>query len=212
MQTKTAKRSLELVPEIIRRLEAGEIIILPTDTSYALVGHAFNQQALAEIQKLKRWNSPQPLAIFTRQEKAHQLGVINPDCEKMMSHFPYPVTLIVQKKDIIPPELTGNLKSLLLTCPDEFIYELVARVPFPMAATSATWVAEVKAKNFAGAMRLYEGEVPLIVDGGQSKYGTNGTLIDFTVEKPTILKYGTVSVDDLRPIIPDIVLPSHLMK
>jgi tRNA A37 threonylcarbamoyladenosine synthetase subunit TsaC/SUA5/YrdC len=38
------KESLNLVPEIMQVLEAGEVAILPTDTSYALVANAFNPE------------------------------------------------------------------------------------------------------------------------------------------------------------------------
>lgn len=62
------------------------------------------------------------------------------------------------------------------------------------------------------AVKFYGDKVDFIVDGGESKHGRSSTLVDFPVEVPTIMTYGTVSLDDLRPLMPQIVLPSHMMK
>jgi L-threonylcarbamoyladenylate synthase len=74
MQTKTAKRNREIIPEIIRQLEAGEVIIIPTETTYALVAHAFNREALMKISRLKYGDAPQPLGLFTRKERVIKIS------------------------------------------------------------------------------------------------------------------------------------------
>ena len=84
-------------------------------------------------------------------------------------------------------------------------------IPFPIVGTSASFAGS-KITNADLALRFFGDKVSLIVDGGNSKHGRSGTVVDFTVEIPTIMTYGTVSVDDLRPLIPQIVLPSHMMK
>jgi tRNA threonylcarbamoyl adenosine modification protein (Sua5/YciO/YrdC/YwlC family) len=211
MQTQIAQKSSQIILEIIQRLEAGEVIILPTATTYALVANANNPQAVSQVADLKHWRTSQPLALFTRKERAAEVMHLNRNIEMMMSHFPYPVTMIVPKKDSVLNEVTGGYQNLLVTCPDDFIYDLVAEVPFPLACGSAGR-GEARATSCKAAMQLFEGEVPLIVDGGQSKYGRSGTLIDFTTEIPAIMKYGPVSVDDLRPLLPEVELPSHMRK
>jgi tRNA A37 threonylcarbamoyladenosine synthetase subunit TsaC/SUA5/YrdC len=62
------------------------------------------------------------------------------------------------------------------------------------------------------ARSLFDGQVPLILDGGKSKYGKQSTIIDCTGKVPTIVNYGAVSYDYLRLILPEIELPSHLRK
>jgi L-threonylcarbamoyladenylate synthase len=211
MHTQISPKSSHLIPEIIQRLEAGEVFILPAATTYALVANANNPQAVSQIARLKRWKTSNPLAIFTRQEKAEEIMHLNRNIEIMMSHFPYPVTMIVPKKNSVLQEVTGGYQNLLVTCPDAFIYDLVGASPFPIACGSAGR-GEAKATSCQAAMQLFEGEVPLIVDGGKSKYGRSATLIDFTTKIPTIMKYGPVSVDDLRPLLPEVELPSHMRK
>lgn len=212
MQTRTAKKNREIIPEIIRHLEAGEVIILPTDTTYALVAHAFNQEAIVQIPKLKYWDAPQPLALFTRKEKADEVVVVSPALRRMMEHFPYPITALVPAKNTLPQELTNGFKDVCVVCPDRFIYDLIEAVPFPMACAPASVYSDLIVTDFKVAMQFFDGKVPLIVDGGKSKYSRSGTLIDFSLEIPTILRFGPISFDDLKPLIPEIVLPSHLRK
>lgn len=212
MQTQTAKRSPNLIPEIVERLKAGEVIILPTDHVYALVANAYDPDAVDKLKKLKLSDSPQPLTILTRQEKASEIAKITQAAATMMDNFPYPVTMIVPAKNTLPEAVTNGFKNIFIVCPDQFIYDLVEAMPTPLVCTSVAVAEDAKVTTFEMAVRFFSGKVPLIVDGGRSKYGRNGTLIDFTVETPTIMTFGPVSVDDLRPILPGIVLPSHLMK
>lgn len=212
LKTKTASRHPNLFPEIRQRLEQGEVIILPTATTYAFVAHAYQEDAVAELSRLKRWRLPQPKAILTRLDRAAEVAVLNETASQMMAHFPYPVTMIVRAQKTLPESITTGSKNLLVLCPDKFIYDLIGAIPFPMACAPAGISQEFRATNFRGAMQMFDGEVPFIVDGGESQYGRSGTLVDFTVEHPAILRYGPVAVDDLRPLIPSIELPSHMRK
>jgi L-threonylcarbamoyladenylate synthase len=211
MNTQVVKLNRNIIPEIKSHLKAGEVIILPTDTIYALVADGNNPQAIARLRKIKEFSSPQPLAIFTRQEKAKEVVKVNEVASQMMSHFPYPVTMIMTAKPTLSEAVTDGFKNVFVTCPDRFIYELIMDIPFPLVGASASF-AGVRVTNADLAVKFFGDRVSLIIDGGKSKYGRSGTVVDFTVELPTIMTYGTVSVDDLRPLIPQIVLPSHMMK
>ncbi|WP_170861329.1 hypothetical protein [Geitlerinema sp. PCC 9228] len=50
------------------------------------------------------------------------------------------------------------------------------------------------------------------MDGGQSKYDMGGTLVDCTVDVPVTLKFGPISVDELKKFDSQVHLASHLMK
>jgi L-threonylcarbamoyladenylate synthase len=211
MLTEIRLKNSHLFPEIVQRLEAGEVIVVPTDTTYAFIAHAFIPRAIERIMTLKRWPTPQPLGVFTCKEKARDVVVLNDSALRMMEHFPYPVTMILPKKDSLPEIISAGHKDIFIACPDRFIYDLILAVPFPIACASAGY-GDMQATSAKAALQLFNDEVALIIDGGKGKYSRSGTLVDFTLERPTILKYGPVSVDDLRPILPTVELPSHLRK
>jgi L-threonylcarbamoyladenylate synthase len=211
MLSKVVKLNRNLILEIKSRLKAGEVIILPTDTVYALVTNGEDTKAVTRLRQIKAFSSPQPLGVFTCKEKAAQVVEVDQVALQMMNHFPYPVTMIMRAKPTLSEAVTNGFKNVFVTCPDRFIYDLVMEMPFPIVGTSAAF-AGIQATNADLAVKFYGDKVSLIADGGKSKHGRSGTLVDFTVEVPTIMTYGTVSLDDLRPLIPQIILPSHMMK
>ncbi|ACB50413.1 putative YrdC-like RNA-binding protein [Crocosphaera subtropica ATCC 51142] len=205
------KANLQIVPTLIDYLEQGEVVLLPTDTVYTLVVNGLKPKAIAKLRKIKKFGQDQPLGILTRGNKAEEVAILNTSAKRMISHFPYPITMIVQAHPQLNREITQGFSKIFLSCPDPFIYDLVEQIPFPLVSATAK-VGGEPIVSFDAAQRYFRDIIPLIVDGGRSRYGRRGTLIDFTVEYPTIMNFGPISVDDLRPLLPEIILPSHLMK
>lgn len=207
----TLKSSSDIVSIIIDYLEQDQIVLLPMDTVYTLVVHGGRPKAIAALRAFKQFGQNQPLAILTRGDRAHEVAILNDSAKQMMSHFPCPITMIVQAHPRLDFEITKGFSEVFVTCPDQFIYDLVGSIPFPLVGATAKIGTELIV-SFKDAKRYFEDRVGLIVDGGRSHYGRRGTLIDFTLEYPTIMNFGPMSVDDLRPLLPEIILPSHLMK
>jgi tRNA threonylcarbamoyl adenosine modification protein (Sua5/YciO/YrdC/YwlC family) len=210
-QVQTAKSDLKAVPTIINHLEQDEIVLLPMDTVYILVAHGKRPRAIAALRALKQFNQDQPLAILSRSDRVQEVALLNTSAERMMSHFPFPVTMILRAHPQLDKGITQGFSNIFVSCPDQFIYDLVGAIPFPLVCATAKVGGEAII-SFEMAMRYFKERVALIVDGGRSRFGRRGTLIDFTLEPPTIMNFGPVSVDDLRPLLPEIILPSHLMK
>ncbi len=209
--TQILKPNLEIVPTLIDYLEQDQVILLPMDTVYSLVVHGFRPKAIAALRKIKQFGQDQPLGILTRGDKAEEVAILNPFAKQMIAHFPYPVTMIVKAHPQLNREITQGFSNIFVSCPDHFIYDLIGEIPFPLVSATAK-VGGEPVVSFETAKRHLTGTIPLMVDGGRSRYGRRGTLVDFTLEYPTIMNFGPVSVDDLRPLLPDIILPSHLMK
>ena len=158
MNTQVVKLNRNIIPEIKSRLKAGEVIVLPTDTVYALVANGDDTEAIARLRQIKAFSSPQPLAIFTRQEKAKQLVEVNQVALQMMNHFPYPVTMIMPAKHTLSEGITNGFKNVFVTCPDRFIYDLIMEIPFPIVGASASF-AGVKVTNAELAVKFFGDKV-----------------------------------------------------
>ncbi|WP_228014898.1 L-threonylcarbamoyladenylate synthase [Synechocystis salina] len=128
-----------------------------------------------------------------------------------MGLFPLPITLIVEALPHLDPCITQGFRNLFIACPDAFVFDLVGAMLFPLVCATAK-VGGEPVTSFEAASRYFAGQVPLIGDGGRCHYARRGTLIDCTLPLPTIMNFGPISFDDLRPLIPEIILPSHLMK
>ena len=210
--TTVVKKSPQLFPEIIQHLDSGEVIILHTDTTYALLAKAEEEEAVNHIFAIKQGVTPQPLALLTRPDLAEEFFVVDAYFKQFLEHFPYPVTLIVEPTEKVPAAVSNGFKNIFAVCPDQYIYDLIGEAPFAIAGTSASFFGSEKATTIELALRFFDGKVSLAVDGGVSKYGRSGTLIDLTVDRPAMLTYGPVSDHDVIKIVPDLELPSHMRK
>jgi tRNA A37 threonylcarbamoyladenosine synthetase subunit TsaC/SUA5/YrdC len=84
MQAEIRTKDRKLFPEIVGRLEAGEVVVVPTDTTYAFIAHAFIPTAVECLMTLKRGKTPQPLGVFTCKERAADIVVLNGNALRMM--------------------------------------------------------------------------------------------------------------------------------
>ena len=53
------------------------------------------------------------------------------------------------------------------------------------------------------------GRVPLILDGGPCVVGVESTVLDLCADVPTILRPGGVSLEELRAVLPEVLLKTR---
>ncbi|HET6233289.1 MAG TPA: Sua5 family C-terminal domain-containing protein, partial [Longimicrobiaceae bacterium] len=85
---------------------------------------------------------------------------------------------------------------------------LLRAAALPVAAPSANRSTEISPSTAEHVAKSLGGRVDLILDGGPTRVGIESTVLDLTGPRPALLRPGSLSVDDLRPIAGDIVLPS----
>lgn len=210
--TKVYQKSLEVIPKILQSLELGEIVALHTDMFYIFLAHGFNDFAVNKIHELKKWNPRKPLTLLSHRQKVEEFAIISPDSEILVNQFPYPISLIVPHKGNLSDEVTGGHKTIFLSCPDDFIYNLIDESPFPIVCGTASLGGEYQAKTAKTTQEFFGNQVSLIIDGGKCKYGMRTTMIDCSLPLPTIMNFGLIAFDELRLLLPHIELPSHLRK
>ncbi len=210
--TQVIPKSSQIVPKILHSLKLGELVIIHTDIYYILVADALNPQAVNKIHQIKKWHPYQPLTLLTNYQKVESWGVLSQDSTVLIKQFPYPISLIIPHRGNLSDEVTAGYKTIFVACPDDFIYHLVEQSSFPLVCTTAGLGADYKATKAETALTLFGEQVSLIVDGGKCQHKMKTTLIDCSLPIPTIMNFGVISFDDLRPILPKIELPSHLRK
>jgi L-threonylcarbamoyladenylate synthase len=77
----------------------------------------------------------------------------------------------------------------------------------PIAAPSANRFMHVSPTTAQHALTDLNGSVPLILDAGPSKVGVESTVLDLSIDVPTILRPGGISLEALRAIVPDVQAP-----
>lgn len=191
--------NLKLAAELIRQ---GEIVAFPTETVYGLGGNALNRDSVKKIYAAKGRPSDNPLIVhIADKSEISKIASSVPENAAVIAEkfMPGPVTIVLPKKDIVPDEVTGGLKTVAIRMPSEFIaLELIRLSGCPICAPSANTSTRPSPTSAAHVYADLNGKIPAIIDGGDCEVGVESTVIDFTTERPRLLRAGGMPVEVLE--------------
>lgn len=136
--------SLVILPsltEAVQHLQAGDVVIYPTETSYALGADALNKKAIAQIYALKGRSGQKPLSIIVSSvnmaEKYLQFNVIASRLAK--KYWPGALTLLLPvKKKIFARQLGSKTRGVAVrVSANKIARTLSSELGRPIIATSA---------------------------------------------------------------------------
>jgi L-threonylcarbamoyladenylate synthase len=194
-------------------LEQGDVVAIPTETVYGLAGNALNVAAVTRIFDVK--NRPQfdPLIVHVPDLDTAQNYIQDiPDAARQLAdHFwPGPLTLLLQKKDIIPDLVTSGLSTVGIRCPDHpLTRELLQQLPFPLAAPSANPFGYVSPTTPHHVNEQLGDKLQYILDGGACRVGIESTIIGFENDIPTVYRMGGLSLEQIERITGPVQVQAH---
>lgn len=104
-----------LVKQVASAIAAGEIVVLPTDSGYALACRLEDKNALARIARIRRDDGPHHMTLSVRD--LSELGVYakvdNVQFRFLKSHIPGPYTFILPATREVPRRLQHEKKRSL---------------------------------------------------------------------------------------------------
>lgn len=197
--------NLEICAELLR---SGELVAFPTETVYGLGGNALDPLAAKKIYAAKGRPSDNPLIVhIADKETVNVLAVRVPEkAQIVMERFmPGPVTIVLPKKDVVPDAVTGGLKTVAVRMPSNPVaLALISRSGVPVCAPSANTSTRPSPTSAAHVYNDLCGKIPAILDGGDCEVGVESTVIDFTTEKPRLLRAGGMPIETLEAAIGEI--------
>lgn len=136
--------------EIIELLNAGKIILYPTDTIWGLGCDAMNKEAIEKIYTIKERVPDKPFIILVSDIDMLKSYIkdIHPRVETLLSHHTRPLTVIYKAKKNIPEILLENGKVAIRVIVEEKIAELIRQFGRPIVSTSANISNEDFPENF----------------------------------------------------------------
>jgi len=186
-------------------LSAGEIIVYPTDTLYGLGADVFNTKAVKKVFEIKKRPFNQPISVAVScKEELEEIAFLDKKVEKIIDIFlPGSLTIILKKKDKIPDIVNSGLKNIAIRIPDNKIsLELLSNFG-PLTCTSANISGQKTPSVISDIiMQFKPGEVSGYIDDGKIE-GKPSTIVDFTLEKPRVLRKGDISEKQIMDAIHD---------
>jgi len=196
------KSDLSRAAEIIR---AGGLVAFPTETVYGLGGDGTDDSAAKKIYAAKGRPSDNPLIIHVAApEDADRYAVVNATYRRLAKAFmPGPLTVILQKREIVPKSVTGGLDTVAVRCPSHPVaHALIALAGVPIAAPSANLSGKPSPTCAAHVIADLSGRVDMILDGGDCEIGLESTIVKVDGEDEiTLLRPGGITYDALCMVV-----------
>ena len=213
METEIIKISEDDVSEDKFR-EAGQIIrdgglvAFATETVYGLGADALNKEASAKIYAAKGRPSDNPLIVHIADVKAlDELAKDVDEKTRMLAEafWPGPLTMIVNKSDIVPYSITGGLDTVAIRMPNHRVaLGLIKASKRYIAAPSANTSGRPSTTKAEHVIEDLNGKIDMIIDSGAVKIGLESTIVDMTSKVPTILRQGYITREALSDVIGEV--------
>lgn len=217
MKTKILNsRQLEEAGNLIK---LGGLVIFPTETVYGIGANALNAKAIEKIFTVKGRPSDNPLIVHIADK--NQIDLIakikkekKEVIDNLVSKFwPGPLTMVLEKKDIVPMEVTAGLETVAIRMPNNKIaLGLIKNAGVPIAAPSANISGKVSGTCFRHVFSDFNGKVEAIIRSKGCQIGLESSVVDLTTEKPVLLRPGGLSFEELKKELPDLTFCNKEIK
>ena len=160
-----------LLKQAATLLARGEVIAVPTDSSYALACHLDDKDAVERLRRIRQVDDKHHLTLLCRDlsELANYARVDNKQYRLLKSATPGPYTFLLEATKEVPRRVSHpQRKTIGLRVPDHrVLLELLMLHGAPLLATTLIAPGETEALNDAQAIReRFEKQVGGVIDAG----------------------------------------------
>lgn len=183
-------------------LRDGRLVVVPTDTSYALIADSFQPLATRRVFDVKRRTRHVPLPVVIRsprQAVGLVEGIPEPAERLMASYWPGPLTLVLPAAEGLTWDLGESRGTVMLRMPaDELLTSLVQEIG-PLVCTGANRAGMAVPRTAQDAMEQLGEGVAVVIDGGACESPLS-TVVDVSGERIEVLRQGAISEEDITDV------------
>lgn len=183
-----------------RVLDAGGLVVFPTDTVYGLAASVFRPAAIRQIYRLKgrSYKKPLPILVAGLAQARPLVETFGQRLESLLKkYWPGPLTVVL-KTSHVGRLATGGKPTVGLRVPrHNAALALLRAVDRPLAVTSANKSGRPPAVTGAAAAKIFKGRVHMILDAGPCPGGEVSTVLDAAGDHWSLLREGAVKKKEL---------------
>lgn len=189
----------------VAALKRGEVIVFPTETLYGLGAEALNQNAVADVFRLKGRDPSTPIPVLVSDHAMldQLVATITPMARELIQCFwPGPLTLVLPARANIPKPLLNPSNGIGIRISSQPIaMELVKALGAPLTATSANPSGAEPARTLAEARNYFSESVNIFIDGGTLGSKTGSTVAEVQGDKLKIIREGEIRRAMLESVV-----------
>jgi len=186
-------------------LRAGELVAIPTETVYGLAANALDAAASLRIFEAKERPAFDPLIVHVHSRTQALELCETPSAEAlalMDAFWPGPLTLVLKKRAAIPDVVTSGLDTVALRQPAHpLTAELLARLPFPLAAPSANLFGRTSPTTAQHVAEQLGDRIAYILDGGPCAVGVESTILGWEERRLVLYRPGGAPLEAIERIV-----------
>jgi L-threonylcarbamoyladenylate synthase len=183
----------------------GELVAFPTETVYGLGAPIFNPEAIKKIYVAKGRPSDNPLiAHIASLEQIDQIACDIPPEFYLLAEkfFPGPLTLVLKKHPSVPAIVSGDLDTIAVRMPSHLLAkQLILAVGQPLVAPSANLSGKPSSTTAQHVAADFEGKIQAVIEGGQTEYGIESTVVSLVSVDPCLLRLGALSKAEIEKVL-----------
>jgi L-threonylcarbamoyladenylate synthase len=201
----------EAITEAAQIIRNGGLVAFPTETVYGLGADTTNPLAVARIFEVKARPRLDPIIVHVADpDWAERYGNFPASAHRLMQKFwPGPLTLVVPKKEAVPPIVTAGLETVAIRVPAHpAALELIRAARCGIAAPSANPFGYVSPTESAHVAEQLAEKIDMILDGGPCRVGVESTILSLVHAPPRILRSGGISREEIEALLGEVHLSS----
>jgi len=187
-----------LLKQATALLDKGEVLAVPTDSSYALVCHLDDKAAADKLRRIRGVDEKHHLTLLCRDlsELSSYARVDNQQFRRIKAATPGAYTFILEASKEVPRRLSHpSRKTIGLRVPDHKVLQaLLALHDAPLLATTLIAPGDTEPLNDADEIRArFKGRIAAVIDVGACPREPT-TVVDLTGADPVIVREGRGSL------------------
>ena len=201
------------ISEALDLLEAGELVIIPTETVYGLGADATNPQAIEKVYVYKNRPADNPLIChFASVEQIAEYADVAPLARSLFATFaPGPLTILLPTKNTALHAATRGQAKVGCRIPHSpETLTLIKKFARPVAAPSANPSTRPSSTHEQMAHEYFADLPGGILHAAPAAIGLESTIVDLEASTVKILRQGSVGASEIQQAFPEVEVTSQV--
>lgn len=194
----------------------GGIVAVPTETVYGLAASAYSDSAIKAVFEAKGRPQDNPLIVhISSLDMLNDIARDIPECAYSCAKtfWPGPFTMVLSKGENISESVSAGLDSVAVRFPaNKTVCDIITASGLPLAAPSANTSGRPSPTAARHVIDDLDGKIDAVVCGEDSVVGVESTVVSLIGDKPRLLRPGAVTPEQLRKVLPDLVIDDAVLK
>lgn len=192
------------VAAAVEAVQAGRLVVLPTDTLYGIGCDAFDNDAVANLLAAKRRGPDMPVPVLVGSWDTIQ-GLVreySPQAKALVEAFwPGGLSIVVPQAPSLPWNLGDTRGTVMLRMPLHPVAIELLRQTGPMAVSSANISGQQPPTTAVQAKQQLGSAVSVYLDGGTTPVGQPSSIVDLAGPVPRLLREGAISGERIAEVL-----------